>query len=139
MFVSKEQIDIAASELWKFVESDKDWADVPENSREKINIVYMATKIMEAVSTHPLAIKTIFLQNVYAEYCEAQKNWPGNHLKGYVCSQEFGELIKAMMKEPAANVYKEAVQLAAAAMQCALLGDDALDETRRQRNLDPLP
>lgn len=137
MIATKEQLEAAAIELWKFTDSKKDWKDVPENSREKINIRYMASKILQVVPTTPL--KTQFLNDVQAEYETAQRNWPGNYLKGYVCAQEFGELIKAMMKEPNANVYREAVQLAAAAMQCALLGDSVLDQTRKDRNLDPLP
>lgn len=53
-------------------------------------------------------------------------------------AEEFGELAKAILDEPAAQVRKEAVQTAVMAARVVLDGDGSVTEWRAAKGLDAL-
>lgn len=80
-----------------------------------------------------------FLNEVRDELTRARALFPGRNLNMAAAAEEMGEVVKAMLDEPSANVRKEAVQLAAMAGRCALEGDASLDDWRKRKGLSPLP
>lgn len=54
-------------------------------------------------------------------------------------TEEVGELAKALMDEPSANVRAEAIQVAAMAVRVALEGDPTIDFVRERRCAGPHP
>ena len=86
---------------------------------------------------HDAAVEA-FLDEVRAEIIRARHKFPGDRIMGLAFAEEAGELVKAMLDEPAANVRKEAVQVATMAARIVLDGDGSLTDWRAQRGLDPL-
>jgi hypothetical protein len=79
-----------------------------------------------------------FLAEVRAELIRARSLFPGDRIMTVALAEEFGELCKAILDEPAANVRKEAVQVATMAARIVLDGDGSVTEWRAQKGLDPL-
>jgi hypothetical protein len=80
-----------------------------------------------------------FMAAVAAELRRARQKFPGRRVMTLALAEEFGELSKAVLDEPYANVLKEAVQTAVMAARVALDGDESADEWRAKKGLDPLP
>jgi hypothetical protein len=79
-----------------------------------------------------------FLSKVRAEVIRARQLFPGDRIMTLALAEEFGELVKATLDEPAANVRKEAVQTAAMAARVVLDGDSSVKEWRANKGLDQL-
>lgn len=79
-----------------------------------------------------------FLSEVRAELVRARTKFPGDRIMTIALAEEFGELCKAVLDEPAANVRKEAVQTAVMAARVALDGDASVREWRTAKGLDPI-
>jgi hypothetical protein len=79
-----------------------------------------------------------FLAEVRAEIIRARTKFPGSRVMTVALAEEFGELAKAALDEPAANVRVEAVQTAAMAARLAIDGDASLVDWRASRGLDQL-
>lgn len=79
-----------------------------------------------------------FLAEVRGELIRARAKFPGDRIMTIALAEEFGELAKAILDEPAANVRKEAVQTAVMAARVVLDGDGSVAEWRAARGLDPL-
>ncbi|HCF6759956.1 TPA: hypothetical protein NII89_005298 [Pseudomonas aeruginosa] len=79
-----------------------------------------------------------FLDEVRAELLRARSKFPGDRIMTIALAEEFGELCKAVLDEPAANVRKEAVQTAVMAARVVLDGDGSVTAWRAERGLDPL-
>lgn len=79
-----------------------------------------------------------FLSEVRAELIRARAKFPGDRIMTLALAEEFGEMCKAVLDEPAANVRKEAVQTAAMAARVVLDGDGSVNEWRAAKGLDPL-
>lgn len=79
-----------------------------------------------------------FLAEVRAELMRARAKFPGDRIMTIALAEEFGELCKAVLDEPAASVRKEAVQTAVMAARVVLDGDGSVNEWRRERGLDSL-
>lgn len=80
----------------------------------------------------------IFLDQVRAELAHARSKFPGDRIMTLAMAEEFGELVKAVLDEPAANVRKEAVQTAVMAARVVLDGDGSVNDWRAAKGLDPL-
>lgn len=78
----------------------------------------------------------VFLFSVKAEYYRAFGPFPGDNLNAMALGEEYGELVKALMDEPWANVHKEAVQTAAMCARVSIQGDRSLDGWRLGKGLD---
>lgn len=79
-----------------------------------------------------------FLDEVRTELLRARSKFPGDRIMTIALAEEFGELCKAVLDEPAANVRKEAVQTAVMAARIVLDGDGSVTSWRSERGLDPL-
>jgi hypothetical protein len=79
-----------------------------------------------------------FLEEVRAEAMRARRLHPGNAGTGYALAEEYGELAKAILDEPAANVRMEAVQTAAMAARMAIDGDSLVTPWRERKGLDAI-
>lgn len=79
-----------------------------------------------------------FLAEVRAELIRARSKFPGDRIMTIALAEEFGELCKAVLDEPAANVRREAVQTAVMAARVVLDGDGSVNSWRAERGLDPL-
>lgn len=79
-----------------------------------------------------------FLAEVKAELERALCLFPEDDVTTLAMSEEAGELVKAVLDEPAYAVRKEAVQTAAMAARLALRGDDSVAAWRFKRGLDVL-
>lgn len=77
-----------------------------------------------------------FLDEVRAELQRARSKFPGDRLMTVALAEEFGELCKAVLDEPAARVRKEAVQTAVMAARVILDGDGSVQEWRQAKGLD---
>lgn len=80
----------------------------------------------------------VFLEEVRAELIRARAKFPGDRIMTIALAEEFGELAKAILDEPAADVRTEAVQTAAMAARIVLDGDRSVNEWRAAKGLDPL-
>lgn len=98
----------------------------------------IAAAIAALHMAEPLTRDEQFLQAVRIELARARTLFPGDRLMTVALAEEFGELCKAVLDEPAANVYKEAVQTAVMAARVALDGDSSVVDWRQQKGLDPL-
>jgi len=85
----------------------------------------------------------VFIFSVKAEYYRVLGLFPGDNLNSMALSEEYGELVKALMDESWVSVYKEAVQTAAMCARVTIQGDRSLDAWRLGKGLDvggePLP
>lgn len=79
-----------------------------------------------------------FLDEVRQELMRARRLFPGDRIMGLAFTEEAGELVKAMLDEPSANVRKEAVQVATMAARIVLDGDSSVVEWRRGKGLDQI-
>lgn len=79
-----------------------------------------------------------FLDEVRAELVRARSKFPGDRIMTIALAEEFGELCKAVLDEPAENVRKEAVQTAVMAARVVLDGDGSVTAWRAERGLDQL-
>ena len=79
-----------------------------------------------------------FLSEVRAELVRARTKFPGDRIMTVALAEEFGELCKAVLDEPTANVRKEAVQTAVMAARVVLDGDGSVREWRAAKGLDPI-
>ncbi|MHD0647414.1 hypothetical protein ACYPKM_17560 [Pseudomonas aeruginosa] len=79
-----------------------------------------------------------FLGEVRAELTRARKLFPGDRIMTIALAEEFGELCKAILDEPSANVRREAVQTAVMAARVVLDGDGSVNDWRAAKGLDPL-
>lgn len=79
-----------------------------------------------------------FLAEVRAELVRARKKFPGDRVMTVALAEEFGELCKAVLEEPRANVRKEAVQTAVMAARVVLDGDSSVNAWREEQGLDAL-
>ncbi|MGO9171974.1 MAG: hypothetical protein ACLP7P_08430 [Rhodomicrobium sp.] len=77
-----------------------------------------------------------FLADVKAELERARAKFPGDRIMTIAFHEEAGELTKALLDEPAAQVWREAVQTAVMAARVAIEGDSSLDEWRKAKGLD---
>lgn len=77
-----------------------------------------------------------FLDEVRAELQHARSKFPGDRLMTVALAEEFGELCKAVLDEPAERVRKEAVQTAVMAARVVLDGDGSVQEWRQAKGLD---
>jgi hypothetical protein len=79
-----------------------------------------------------------FLANVEAELRRARAKFPGDRIMTIALAEEFGELAKAVLDEPSAQVYKEAIQTAVMAARVVIDGDSSVNEWRAAKGLDGL-
>lgn len=79
-----------------------------------------------------------FLEDVRSELMRARAKFPGDRIMTIALAEEFGELCKAVLDEPSANVRKEAVQCAVMAARVTIDGDSSVNEWRAAKGLDPL-
>jgi hypothetical protein len=77
----------------------------------------------------------LFLCDMEAELRRAREKFPGDRIMSIALAEEFGELMKAMLDEPGANVWKEAVQVAIMAARVAIDGDSSVDDWRDAKGL----
>lgn len=91
----------------------------------------------EELATRDPAVEA-FLGEVRAELMRARLLFPGDRIMTIALAEEFGELCKAILDEPAANVRKEAIQTAVMAARVVLDGDGSVNEWRQERGLDRL-
>lgn len=80
-----------------------------------------------------------FCKDVLDEIVRATTKSPQPDASMCALTEEVGELAKALMDEPSASVYEEAVQVAAMAARVAVEGDPTLNATRSRRNSGPHP
>jgi hypothetical protein len=81
---------------------------------------------------HPMGIDYDFLNDVRDEVDRARRKFPGTNLVLAALTEEVGELAQAMLKRRAGkmtdeDVWKEAVQVAAMALRCAVEGDPSFN------------
>ncbi|MDP5858760.1 hypothetical protein P3858_29680 [Pseudomonas aeruginosa] len=100
-------------------------------------LVWMQQLPAQAQHSVPDDVET-FLDEVRAELLRARSKFPGDRIMTIALAEEFGELCKAVLDEPAANVRKEAVQTAVMAARVVLDGDGSVTAWRAERGLDPL-
>lgn len=110
-----------------------------ELARSLIILAKVADEKVVAQAQHsvPDDVET-FLDEVRAELLRARSKFPGDRIMTIALAEEFGELCKAVLDEPAANVRKEAVQTAVMAARVVLDGDGSVTAWRAERGLDPL-
>ncbi|MBN9092047.1 hypothetical protein [Pandoraea pnomenusa] len=80
----------------------------------------------------------VFFDEVKAELRRARAKFPGDRIMTIALAEEFGELCKAVLDEPAAHVRKEAVQTAVMCARVVLDGDGSVNDWRSGKGLDPL-
>ena len=78
------------------------------------------------------------IRDIRNELLRARTKFPGDNVTTLALMEEVGELAKATIEEPAANVRKEAVQVAVMAIRVVLDGDATLTDWRTAKGLDPL-
>ncbi|MEM9426641.1 MAG: hypothetical protein AAGA06_08050 [Pseudomonadota bacterium] len=88
--------------------------------------------------TFTLTAEEELLIDISTELRRAREKFPRSRLTMVALTEEVGELSKALMDEPLANVRAEAIQVAVMAMRIVLDGDRSIDQIRRDHNLDPL-
>jgi hypothetical protein len=136
--------------------SDRFYAKADQKSRDALAALNAAIDALASAhqavekqpQVHPVALSgepsgavseaDAFLAEVRAELIRARAKFPGDRIMTIALAEEFGELCKAVLDEPSANVRKEAVQTAVMACRVALDGDGSVDAWRRERGLDPL-
>lgn len=77
-----------------------------------------------------------FLREVEIEIRRGRAKFPGDRVTMVAFAEEFGEVAKALLDEPGAQVWQEAVQAATMAARIAIDGDSSVDGFRQERGLD---
>lgn len=116
------------------------WCAAAEEAGWQGDAIAEGEKDLDEVTAAALADDPVdaFLDDVHAELIRARAKFPGDRVMTIALAEEFGELAKAVLDEPAANVRKEAVQTAAMAARIVLDGDGSMNEWRAAKGLDPL-
>lgn len=116
------------------------WQAAEEEAGWQGNALAEGEKDLEEVTAAALSADPVdaFLDDVRAELIRARAKFPGDRIMTLAMSEEAGELVKAVLDEPAANVRKEAVQTAAMAARIVLDGDSSVNDWRAAKGLDPL-
>lgn len=86
----------------------------------------------------PMLLERVLVEEILAELHRARAKFPGDNVTTLALVEEVGELATAAFSESAANVRKEAVQVACMAMRVVLDGDVTLVDWRRINGLDPM-
>lgn len=86
-----------------------------------------------------LTPEAAFLDEVMDELAFARNKFPGNELTMLALAEEFGEVAKALLDEPWADLRKECVQLASMAIRLAIEGDASAIGKRQRKGLDQRP
>ena len=76
------------------------------------------------------------IQALWAEINAARSKFPSPELLMTALTEEVGELAKAFLDEPMANVRKEALQVACVAMRIYREGDPTFSDFRKRKGLD---
>ena len=78
----------------------------------------------------------IFLLEVRLEIIKARNKFPSADACLAALTEEVGELAQAMLSKDQAEIYGEAVQVAAMALRCAVEGDISLRSYRKSHGID---
>ena len=81
---------------------------------------------------------TSLLVDIKSEVGRARAKFPGDNATFAALVEEVGELAKALMEEPTANVRAEAIQVATMAIRIILDGDTTMNDWREEKLLDHL-
>lgn len=126
----KDLINLFAAP-WQAATDEAEWlGDALAEGEKDLDEITAAALTAEPVDA--------FLDDVRAELIRARAKFPGDRIMTIALAEEFGELAKAVLDEPAANVRKEAVQTAVMAARIVLDGDGSVNEWRAAKGLDPL-
>jgi hypothetical protein len=96
---------------------------------------YIGIAVPGGISGDELA----FLEDVLKEVVRSRGLFPAPDSNGHALQEEAGEVSKALMYEPWANVRKECVQLANMALRLTLEGDVTMFDFRRFKGNDDMP
>lgn len=102
------------------------------DARQVVSTVDTSTSKLSAAEV----VVNTFLIEVEAELKRARAKFPGDTITTIALGEEVGELSKALLDEPGANVWKEAVQTATMAARVAIDGDNSVDAWRLRKGLD---
>ncbi|MNU34531.1 hypothetical protein D3C71_231140 [compost metagenome] len=116
------------------------WQAAQDEAEWQGDAMVQGEKDLDEVTAAALADDPVdaFLDEVRAELIRARAKFPGDRIMTLAMSEEAGELVKAVLDEPAANVRKEAVQTATMAARIVLDGDSSVKEWRAAKGLDAL-
>lgn len=116
------------------------WDAAREEAGWQGDAILQGAKDLDEITAVALQADTVedFLDQVRAELTRARALFPGDRIMTLAMAEEFGELVKAVLDEPAANVRKEAVQTAAMAARVVLDGDVSVNDWRAAKGLAPL-
>lgn len=116
------------------------WVAAQEEAGWQGDAILQGEKDLDEITAVALQADPVedFLDQVRAELTRARALFPGDRIMTLAMAEEFGELVKAVLDEPAANVRKEAVQTAVMAARVVLDGDGSVDDWRASKGLDPL-
>lgn len=116
------------------------WVAAQEEAGWQGDAILQGEKDLDEITAVALQSDPVedFLDQVRAELTRARALFPGDRIMTLAMAEEFGELVKAVLDEPAANVRKEAVQTAVMAARVVLDGDGSVDAWRAAKGLDPL-
>ena len=116
------------------------WQAAQDEAEWQGDAMVQGEKDLDEVTAAALADAPVdaFLEEVRAELIRARAKFPGDRIMTIALAEEFGELAKAILDEPAADVRKEAVQTAAMAARIVFDGDGSVNEWRAAKGLDTL-
>lgn len=116
------------------------WVAAQEEAQWEGDAILQGEKDLDEIAAVALQADPVedFLDQVRAELTRARALFPGDRIMTLAMAEEFGELVKAVLDEPAANVRKEAVQTAVMAARVVLDGDGSVNAWRAAKGLDPL-
>lgn len=96
---------------------------------------HIGIQVPDGISGDELA----FLEDVLEEVVRSRKLFPSPDSNRHALQEEAGEVSKALMYEPWANVRKECVQVANMALRLTLEGDVTMFDFRRWKGNDDMP